>query len=97
VGEDIGIPGVSTAKEWKSITRSVRWHPAHWVAQRRFEPTVMRQDGQAFHPCIGVYTIGTKAAGAYGRLARRALIDYRAQDVAVLVENESAVRMERIA
>ena len=98
VGEDIGIMGVSTAKEWKAIDRSVRWHPAHWIAQRRFEPTVMHQDGGVFHPCIGVYTIGTRVAGAYGRLARRALIDYRAQDVAVLVANEGAIRrMERIA
>ena len=98
VGEDVGIPGVSSAKEWKAITRSARWHPSHWVAQRRFESTVMHHDGDAFHPCIGVYTIGTRVAGAYGRLARRALIDYRAQDAAVLVgEERVARRMERIA
>lgn len=88
VGEDVGIPGLTSAKEWKAITRSVRWHPGHWIAQRRFEPTVLAQGGEALHPCIGVYTIGTRVAGAYGRLARRALIDYRAQDVAVLVAGE---------
>ena len=98
VGEDVGIPGVSSGKEWKAIARSARWRARHWVAQRRFEPTVIRQDGEAFHPCIGVYTIGTRVAGAYGRLARRALIDYRAQDVAVLVaDDRSARRLELTA
>ena len=90
VGEDVGIPGLTSAKEWKSIIRSVRWHPGHWIAQRRFEPTVLGQGGEAFHPCVGVYTIGTRVAGGYGRLARRALIDYRAQDVAVLVAGDEA-------
>ncbi len=98
VGEDVGIRGVTTAKEWKGIERSVRWHPGHWIAQRRFESTVMRQDGSELHPCIGVYTIGTRVAGAYGRIASRALIDHRAQDAAVLVERDRAAqRMERIA
>ena len=98
VGEDVGIPGVSSGKEWKSITRSVRWRAGHWVAQRRFEPTVIHQGGEAYHPCIGVYTIGTRVAGAYGRLATRALIDYRAQDVAVLVaDDHTARRVELIA
>ena len=98
VGEDVGIPGVSSGKEWKAIRRSVRWRPGHWVAQRRFEPTVIHLDGEVLHPCIGVYTIGTRVAGAYGRLARRPLIDHRAQDVAVLVaDDDLARRLERIA
>lgn len=92
VGEDVGIPGLTSAREWKGIVRSVRWNPGDWVAQRRFEPTVLERDGEALHPCVGVYTIGTRVAGAYGRIARRALIDYRAQDVAVLVGEEPALR-----
>ena len=40
--------------------------------------------GVAVYPCLGVYTIGGRVAGAYGRLARRPLIDARAEDAAVL-------------
>jgi hypothetical protein len=44
----------------------------------------------ARHCCLGVYTIDGRAAGIYGRMAPRPLIDDRAEDVAVLVEDESA-------
>jgi hypothetical protein len=36
-------------------------------------------------PCIGVYTLDGAVIGAYGRLARRPLVDHLAQDAAVLI------------
>jgi hypothetical protein len=33
---------------------------------------------------VGVYTVGARCVGAYGRLSRRPLIDSRAEDAAVL-------------
>jgi hypothetical protein len=36
------------------------------------------------YPCLGVYTIDGRAAGIYGRLSARPLVDYAAVDVAVL-------------
>jgi glutathionylspermidine synthase len=86
VGEGVGIRGVTPAKSWKSIARSARWFPRHWVAQRRFDAVPLETpDGPQF-PCIGVYTVGGVAAGIYGRIAPRPLIDAAARDVAVLVE-----------
>ncbi|MEY2794983.1 MAG: hypothetical protein RIR10_699, partial [Planctomycetota bacterium] len=38
------------------------------------------------HVCIGVYVIDGRAAGAYARVAPRALMDGRAQDAAVLLD-----------
>jgi hypothetical protein len=40
------------------------------------------------YPCIGVYTVNGRAAGAYGRLSWRQVIDFSAVDVAVLVAGE---------
>jgi hypothetical protein len=37
------------------------------------------------YPCIGIYTLNDRVIGAYGRVARRPLIDHLAQDAAVLV------------
>ena len=85
VGEDVGLRGVVAAREWQSIARSARWWPAHWVAQRRFEAVALELEGEAFHPCLGVYVIDGRAAGTYGRIARKPLIDSRARDVAVLL------------
>ncbi len=85
VGEDVGLRELLAAREWKGIARAARWHPGHWVAQRRFEAEACAQDGTALYPCVGVFVIDGRAAGIYGRVARRPLIDARAHDVPVLV------------
>lgn len=85
VGEDIGLEGVTPHSSLTRIRRDAKRRPHLWAAQRRFKaiawPTA---DGPRF-PCIGVYVIGGRAAGAYGRVGSRPLVDSHAQDVAVLV------------
>ncbi len=86
VGDGIGLAGATVEKEWKPIRRAVRFGARWWAAQRKFEAVPMLVAGETFYPCVGVYTIDGRAAGAYGRVARRRIIDHLAQDVAVLVE-----------
>ncbi len=86
IGEGIGLSGVIGPDELRRIHRSARWWPGHWVAQHRFQTLPIGFDGTAWYPCLGVYTVNGVAAGIYGRMARRPLIDSRAHDVAVLVE-----------
>jgi glutathionylspermidine synthase len=88
VGEGVGLPGIVTRQEWERIARAVRRNPSQWVAQRRFAPTTLSAGDAQLHPCVGVYTIDGRAAGAYGRLASRPLIDASARDAAVLVALE---------
>jgi glutathionylspermidine synthase len=90
VGDGIGMHGVTSRKEWKSIRGSLRWFGRrNWVAQRRFRSVpVATPDGDQ-HACIGVYTIDGKAAGIYGRISAFPLIDHRARDVAVLVPDNA--------
>jgi glutathionylspermidine synthase len=85
VGDSIHIEGVTAAKEARRIARSVRWHPRHWIAQERFQAVPMQDGKDGAYPCIGVYTLNGRVIGAYGRVARRPLIDHLAQDAAVLV------------
>jgi glutathionylspermidine synthase len=85
VGEDIGIRGVTEARQWKRLSRYVRWFPAGWAAQRRFTATAFPVRGVDLYPSVGIYTIDGHVAGAYGRIAERPLIDGRARDAAVLV------------
>jgi glutathionylspermidine synthase len=89
VGDGIGIRGVTETKQWRRIARAARLFPRWWIAQRRFEATPLMADDEATYPCIGVYTIDGRAAGAYGRIAGRPLIDWRARDVSVLVMNRA--------
>ena len=85
VGEDIGMRGVTEAKQWRQLSRNVRWFPSGWAAQRRFVATAFRVHEKDLYPSVGIYTIDGHAAGAYGRIAERPLIDGRARDAAVLV------------
>ena len=88
VGDGVGIHGVTPPKEWRRIVRSARFFPRSWIAQRRFDGTPLDTDAGTAHPCIGVYTVDGHAAGAYGRIAGKPLIDWRARDVSVLVRRE---------
>jgi glutathionylspermidine synthase len=86
VGDGIGLVGVTPAKVLERIRRSARRHPAWWAAQRRFEAEPLAVDGDSVYPCVGVFTVDGRAAGAYGRIARVPLVNYLARDAAVLVE-----------
>lgn len=85
VGAGVVIPGVTLDRALRAARRSARLFPRHWIAQRRFDAVPLATpDGDRF-PCLGLYVIDGRAAGIYGRLAPRPLIDHRAQDVAVLI------------
>lgn len=84
VGEGVGLRRLVDARDWRGIRRGARWWPSAWAAQRRFEVVPIDVGGVRMYPCLGVYTIGGRVAGAYGRIARRPLIDARAEDAAVL-------------
>jgi hypothetical protein len=86
-GDEIGIRELLTSRQWRRLSLCVRLFASQWVAQRRFfvEP-IESVDGPVY-PCVGVYTIDGRVAGAYGRIARKPLIDFEAVDAAVLVED----------
>jgi hypothetical protein len=74
------------AHTWRQAAWSARLRPGQWAAQRRFEPLSVSTPDGMMYPCLGVYTIDGRAAGIYGRLSPRPVIDYAAVDVAVLTE-----------
>lgn len=88
VGEDIGLAGVTPDKNLARIRRNAQRHPRLWAAQRRFDALPWPTADGPRYPCIGVYVIGGRAAGAYGRVCAQPLIDSHAQDVAVLVADQ---------
>lgn len=97
VGEGVAIAGATDTRDLVSIRLDAKKHPGDWVAQRRFSAVPVMHEGLSYYPCVGVYTVDGNAAGAYGRIARRPLIDYRAQDVAVLIQADNASMEERKA
>lgn len=86
VGDSIGMLGVSSAKDWQRIKRSLWWYPREWVVQRRFEILPYITEAGAVYPCLGVYTVDSKVVGAYGRVSSNPLVNHLAVDTAVLVK-----------
>jgi len=90
VGEDVAIRSINPEAEFESIVRSMRKTPEKWVAQRKFQIVPVETEGGPVYPCIGVYTVGGRVAGLYGRVSASPLIDCNALDAAVLLtEGES--------
>jgi glutathionylspermidine synthase len=85
-GENVIMPALLATAEWSKLRRSVLRHSHTWVAQRRFRAQRVETDGGEYSPCIGVYTINGRAEGAYIRLTRGAIVDYRSCEAALLVE-----------
>ena len=90
-GDAVGIRDRLDAKRWKAVVHSVRWHPRRWVAQRRFDTVPVDTPAGPVHPCIGVYTINGKAAGAYARITTRPFIDFAAVDAALLLMEDPEI------
>jgi glutathionylspermidine synthase len=86
VGEGVGIRGITPADNFQKIVREANRRPHTWVAQERFSILPLRADSGEKYPCIGVFTIGGKAAGFYGRISDSPIITQDAQDAAVLVK-----------
>jgi hypothetical protein len=96
IGEGVVIDGATSAAAARHARWMARLFPKSWCLQRRFESIPLReelgftvdgaQERRHCHACIGVYVIDGRAAGAYARVAPRALMDGRAQDAAVLID-----------
>jgi glutathionylspermidine synthase len=86
-GIQVGAWGASGESEWEALWERARAAPDEWALQRRFELLPLETpDGPRF-PCLGAYVIEGEAVGAYCRLAPRPLIDDRAQEMVVLIDD----------
>lgn len=86
-GDDVSIFGLESEQTHSAAVRRARRQPLGWIAQRRFEALALPTPAGPMYPCLGVYIVDGEAAGIYGRLNPRPLIDYASIDVAVLVES----------
>jgi len=84
-GDEVHDRTWARPRAWRQASWAARLSPGVWAAQRRFDPLPVATPDGMMYPCLGVYTIDGRAAGVYGRLSPRPVIDYAAVDVAVLV------------
>ena len=96
VGQDIGIDGVTEPRALKQIIHAAKRHPTEWVAQRRFQTLPLQTAVGDREACLGMYTVDGRAAGTYGRIATKPLIDHDAQDIAVLLRGRNDANGTRV-
>jgi glutathionylspermidine synthase len=89
-GHNIGIRGVTGSQAWQRIARAAWWRPRAWAMQRRFTVLPLPTPDGPLYPCLGVYVIDGRAAGAYVRVAPRPLIDDRSREIALLLAPATA-------
>jgi glutathionylspermidine synthase len=87
-GDAVCIRDLMKPREWWQAKLRSRWSPDKWLAQRRFESLPMPTPLGPRHVCVGVYTVNGAAAGAYARLSQKAVTDYTAVDVALLIDHD---------
>lgn len=86
-GDTVSIREALPPREWQRRSWAARLRPGGWLAQRRFEVVPLLDDEDRVVPCIGVYTVDGRAAGAYARVARSLVTDAFARDAALLVSS----------
>lgn len=89
-GDTVSMRSAMTPRAWALLPWRVRLSPGQWVAQRRFDTVPLPCPLGDVYPCLGVYTVNGRAAGIYGRIARKAIVDFAAIDAAVLVRGEAS-------
>lgn len=91
-GEDVLVGRLTTPAEWaEAVATIAREEPGVWTVQEcidiRSVPFPQPQTDQLawMYPCIGVYVVQGDIGGVYTRLSRTPKTDYRALNVATLI------------
>ena len=87
-GDTVSARAWLPPRKWLQVWWNARLFPANWVLQKRFESKPLLTPVGWRHPCVGIYTVNGRAAGAYARLSEKPLIDFRAVDAALLLKDD---------
>jgi len=87
-GDAVHIGAELPKKVWKALLRKAQKNPLSWIAQRRFETITLESIRGPVRPCVGVFVIGNKVAGAYVRLATSQITDAHALEAPLFVMPE---------
>jgi hypothetical protein len=87
-GDAVHIGAELPKRVWKALLKNAQKNPFCWVAQRRFETLTLESFRGPVRPCVGIFVIGSKVAGAYVRLATSQITDAHAMEAPLFVMRE---------
>ena len=84
-GDAVHIGAELSQHAWERLLRAAQKNPFDWVAQRRFETVTLESLQGPVRPCVGIFVIGKRAAGAYIRLSTTQVTDAYALEAPMFV------------
>ena len=85
-GDSVYIRGTMEPGAWRRTVRAALRSPDSWVAQRRFVTCPVESRRGPLHPCIGVFTVNGRAAGAYCRLSGGQVTSASAKEAPLFID-----------
>ena len=87
-GDQVMLVGDLARQNRERAIREAQRHPSQWVAQRRFATLALESCRGPLFPCVGVFVVGGRAAGAYVRLSMRQVTDGGALEAPLLIDGK---------
>jgi hypothetical protein len=89
-GDRVLIVGDLTRRDRQRAIREAQRQPSKWIAQRRFATLALDSCRGPLFPCVGVFVIGGRAAGAYVRLSARQVTDGSALEAPLFISRNGS-------
>ena len=87
VGEDIGAIDQLDRRSRLGIALDLLFGRGLWIRQEEFRSLNLGSEAEPIRACVGVYCVGGKVVGGYGRLTGERFVDMRATDSPLFVVN----------
>ena len=84
-GDEVHVGAELSPSIWQQRLRDAQRNPAGWIAQRRFETLALPFARGPVRPCVGVFVVGSRAAGAYTRLSATQVTDAHALEAPLFI------------
>jgi glutathionylspermidine synthase len=85
-GDRVLLVGDLPRKQREQAIRRAQRQASEWVAQRRFTTIALETRRTPVFPCVGVFVVSGRAAGAYVRLSTHQVTDGAALEAPLLID-----------
>ncbi len=90
-GDRVYLGDALKRRERERLISKAKKEPMKWMAQRRFQTLPLESRcGGVLYPCIGVFVVDGRAAGAYVRLARKQVTDGAAKEAPLFIDRATS-------
>jgi len=85
-GDRVYLCNTLARQQRESVIKKAATNPMQWIAQRRFQTMPVDSTSGPLYPCVGVFVVDGKAAGAYVRLSTHQVTDGAAKEAPLLID-----------